>query len=41
VIDLCMQALGHDAARPVARVVDPDTQEAAARSYANVSVGRS
>ncbi|WP_175713368.1 serine aminopeptidase domain-containing protein [Burkholderia ambifaria] len=41
VIDLCMQALGHDAARPVARVADPATQEAAARSYANVSVGRS
>jgi len=41
VIDLCMQALGRDSAWPVARVADPATQEAAARPYANVSVGRS
>jgi len=41
VIDLCMQALGRDSARPVALVADPAAPDAAARSYASVSVGRS
>ncbi|WP_175883186.1 alpha/beta hydrolase [Burkholderia sp. BCC0044] len=40
VIGLCMQALGRDSARPVVRVSDPAALEAAAGSYANVSVGR-
>ncbi|RKU04551.1 alpha/beta hydrolase [Burkholderia sp. Nafp2/4-1b] len=41
VIALCMQALGRDPVRPATRVADPAAPEAAARSYANVSVGRS
>ncbi|MCA8257017.1 alpha/beta hydrolase [Burkholderia sp. AU31624] len=40
VIGLCMQALGRDSARPVVRVSDPATLEAATGSYGSVSVGR-
>ncbi|KAG8154305.1 serine aminopeptidase domain-containing protein [Burkholderia catarinensis] len=39
VIDLCMQALGRETGRPVARVADPAAPEAAGRSYAKMSVG--
>ena len=39
VIARCLQALGRDLTRPAVHVADPVAREAAAGSYANVSVG--